>query len=270
MRDFHLPSRRLWLTALIFCLCASASFSRADEAAPARTRLINLNTATVTHTGRWAAGLDVRSFSGDEDLLYTSIELSTGIGQNLEVIARGSFADRKDFSLGKDGSIRHGGNDAEILLKIASRGAGSAAGLIGISFAGTPAQNSAALTLGATAALPARSGPVLFLNPRAIFLDGNSIIGFGAGAEIPITKGLAIVGDYTPVINGRNTRDTSTGELRRTDIYGVAVRYALSSRSTQMSIDMGYTNGLGSTTGFSLSPGLGSSGAFYAALRVRQ
>jgi hypothetical protein len=79
---------------------------------------------------------------------------------------------------------------------------------------------------------------------------------------------VSLVGDYTPLLSGDNTRDTITGGLMRRDVYGVAIRFETADE--RFLLDLGYTNGVGSTTGFSLTPGLGGSGAFYLSVRARR
>ena len=54
----------------------------------------------------------------------------------------------------------------------------------------------------------------------------------------------------------------------RRDVYGAAVRFGAA--DGRWNVDLGYANGTGSTTGFSLTPGLGGSGAFYIAFTARR
>ena len=88
------------------------------------------------------------------------------------------------------------------------------------------------------------------------------------GRDYQIVKGVSVVGDYTAILSGQNTRDTVTGSGMSRDVFGAALR--LSSGSGAYTLDIGYTNGTGSTTAFGLTPGLGGSSAVYAALTVRR
>ena len=64
--------------------------------------------------------------------------------------------------------------------------------------------------------------------------------------------------------NRKQTRHN--GNRKHRDVYGGALRF--SSSNGRVALDVGYANGTGRTTGTSLTPGLGGSGAFYVSLRV--
>ena len=229
--------------------------------------LVNLDTPSVEKRGSLSGRIDLRAFSGDEDIVYTSLSLNLGLGKELECILRGTFGERKKLMAG-GGTIAHGGNDFEALLKVGARGRSGLAGLIGVSIPNTPAQSgNASLTLGGTASTDIGKGSSLYFNPRAIFVKDNTIVGIGLGARVRLSDSLVLVGDYTPIISGDNTLDTGTGALKKRDVYGVALRFTTHQGS--LSIDVGYTNAVGSTTGFSMTPGLGGSGAIYFALTAR-
>jgi hypothetical protein len=221
-----------------------------------------------------AGRLDVRAFGGDEDLVYPGLGLRAGIGRNVEAMIRGSFTDRKSLGLPGGGSIRHGGSDVELALRFgwerpdATASSASVAGLIGVSFPSTPAQDDAVLTLGASLAVPAGERIQLFVNPRAAFIEDNTLFGIGLGATARLGDRVSLVGDYTPLLSGDNTRDTTTGGLKRRDVWGAAIRFG--SADDRVLVDLGYTNAVGFTTGFSLTPGLGGSGAFYLSVRARR
>src|SRR5262249_33787755 len=140
---------------------------------------------------------------------------------------RGTFAEEKDLALSSGGAIRHGGDDVEIALRADSadpHGRARLSGLIGVAFPSTPAQSAAALSVGFAVAADAGDRVTLNLNPRAILLKSNAIVGIGLGAAARLGGGVFLVGDYTPIVGGENTRDTTTGARKRGDVYGIALR----------------------------------------------
>jgi len=268
---------RIFLIAAAALLAAGwtgAAHGQDNTARPAATQLIHLDTPAVLDKGALSGRADARVFGGDEDLLYASLAIHLGIGSGWEGILRGSFADRKTLALPGGGGIRHGGSDVELLAKRTlnlAEGANphgiATAGLIGVSFPSTPALGDAHLTLGFSAEAQMGGGSAVFFNPRAALISNNTIVGLGFGARVRLGNQLALIGDYTPIVTGDNTRDTTTGATKRRDVYGVAVRF---SQGDRFSVDVGYANGTGSTTGFGLTPGLGGTGAFYIAIIARR
>jgi hypothetical protein len=270
----------LLLAALPALLPWGAARAQVPLEIPADTNLVHLDTPAVLAERQVAGRLDLRVFSDKEDITYVSAAAHYGLGRGWEVAARGAFGGRKTFALGGSGGglgIRHGGGDVELLAKYrfptpaAPPGPSRVlrvAGMVGVAFVDTPAQSDLVPTLGIAAAFPAGENVTLYANPRAVFLDDNTIFGIGVGARARLTNNLAVVGDVTWVVAGDNTRSVTTGERRRRDVFGIAVRYAAPDGAT--SFDLGYANGTGSTTGFALTPGLGNSGALYAALTFRR
>lgn len=265
------------LTLLTLWLAAPRAGAQGNQGSDEPLRpaaLINLDGPGLLERGDVSGKLDLRAFGGGEDLLYTSLGVHLGLGHNWEGAVRGSFARRKNLPLPGGSAIRHGGNDVELLARYRFFHAdptGSTpivTGLVGVGLPSTPDRGSASLTLGLSAATSLKEYAVFTLNPRAIFLSNNTIFGLGFGAQVRIARGISLVGDYTPLLSGNNTRNTTNGARRSRDIYGAAVRF--SSADARVSFDLGYTNGTGATTGFSLTPGLGGSGAFYFALTARR
>src|SRR5262249_1276517 len=104
-------------------------------------------------------------------------------------------------------------------------------------------------------------------HPRAAFIKDNELVGLGIGAEGRLASNVWLVGEWTPMATGQNTRNTTTGALQQRDLFLAALR--ISSNEGRTRVDLGYTNAIGGTTGFSLTPGLGGSGAFYIAIGYR-
>ena len=237
---------------------------------PRDPTLVNLDTPATLDKGLSATRLDVRVFGGDEGLTYASLGLHYGLGSGAEAIVRGSFAGRDRFALSSGGgAIRHGGTDVELVAKYRLPGSANIAGLVGVGLPVTPAQNDVYLTLGLAVAARLGNGSAVYLNPRAVFIEDNPIVGIGLGARLRIGDRMSLLGDYTAVVDGDNTRDTTTGARKRHDVYGIALRVTPPNRA--LVFDIGYTNGTGATTGFGLTPGLGGgSGALYVSLASRR
>ena len=104
---------------------------------------LNLDSPSVLPRGSAAGRLGLRFFGGDEDLLYTSLGVHLGLGRGWEGVVRSSFANRRSLGLLSGSSIRHGGSDVEIAARYGGERPDSSAslsGLLGVSFASTPAQ----------------------------------------------------------------------------------------------------------------------------------
>lgn len=257
------------VTALLLgCSMAVAPGVAHPQDVHAPARLIDLDAPSVPAPRSWLATADIRALSGDEDMTYTSVGVGVGLRPGWEAMLRGSFGGTHDFALSGGNAIRHGGTDVELLAKFACTGRERirAAGLIGVSFPNTPSQTSAPLTLGA--AVAAHTGSVeLVANPRAVFAGDNAIVGFGLGASAHLGGAFWLTGDWTPIVSGHNTRDTSTGAAIQRDVWGAAL--SVRSRNGRLQADFGYANATGMTTGTSLTPALGGSGGFYFALTGR-
>ena len=250
----------------IVLLSGSAIAQQSDPGASGG--LVNVESPSILPVHGYAARLDVRTFSGDENLTYTTLGVRLGLSQSWELGVRGLFADTNTFSLPNEGTISHGGSDVEVLARYAVPNTGRTrlAGYAGFSMPNTPAQNGGVFTLGLADEIQLGNGAALVLNPRSVLLKSNAIVGFGAGLRVKLFDHFALVGDFTPIISGNNTRDAVTGSLSHRDIYGAALRYTI--RDSRISVDLGVTNGTGFTTGASLTPGLGGCGAFYISISV--
>lgn len=254
-----------------------AGASRVLAAAPPGddrfTQLVTLETPETVARHEFSPHVDVRFFDSPESITYESLSFRYGLASNLEVGIRGTNGTTHQLSLPAGGSILYGGRDVEIFGKYAlGTMHGLRVGVMGgVSSPDTPAQNQATGTAGLMASMGFGGKATVYLNPRAVFIDHNTIVGIGGGASYAFSDHVALVGDYTGIVSGDNTRDTSTGALKRRDVWGVALRFSSpTSGNGRLDLDLGYTNATGTTTGFSLRPGLGESSAFFVALRVRR
>jgi len=235
-------------------------------------RLVNIESATTTLKGSVSVGADVRFFDHPEDLTYLSGELRYGLLDRLEVGIRGVAGGQRAFLTSGGPTVFHGGHDAEFFGKyhVGSFGRVNVSALGGISFPNTPAQGSSAGTFSGIAAMQFNDRITGYLNPRAVFLSGNSIVGIGVGGSVRLSDHIHLVGDWTGIVSGDNTRSTTDGSRIRRDVWGIAFRFTHPSDTNTIDIDLGWGNATGSTTGFSLTPGLGDATAFYIALRAHR
>src|SRR5947207_1250798 len=133
--------------------------------------LLHLEGPGTLHAHNWRGYAEGRIFGGDEDLAYAGLGASLGIDSGWEAGIRAVLAGRKSLALPGGGSIDHGGNDVELLVRRNFPGSVPVSGQIGLSIADTPAQRDTFFTLGASAQTALGSHAVLVLNPRAIFVD---------------------------------------------------------------------------------------------------
>jgi hypothetical protein len=255
--------------ALAACAYAPAK-ADADAVTSGTGSLVNISTPEIVAPKQLGLKADVRVFGGDENTTYLGVGVRYGLSQSWELGVGSSLAQFESFTTAGGAVIRHAGSDVELSAKYASHQSGKfdLSGEIGVGLPNTPSQKSAHLTTGLMGSMKATSNIDLYINPRVVFISNNSIVGVGFGAKVKFTKQFSLVGDYTPILGGANTVDVNTDTYRSRDIYGAAIRYAAGNGNT--SIDLGWTNGTGFTTGSSLTPGLGNSSAFYVSVNFKR
>ena len=249
------------------------SYAHADDVSNAGSaRLVNVESATTTLKGSVSVGADVRFFDHPEEITYASAELRYGFMSNLELGIRGTAGGTRAFTTSSGPTVFHGGHDAELFGKyhVGTFGPVNVSALGGISFPNTPAQGSSAGTVSGIAAMRFGERITGYLNPRAVFVSGNSIVGIGVGGSVRVADNLHLVGDWTGIVSGDNTRSTADGSRIRRDVWGVALRFSHPSESYSVDVDLGWGNATGPTTGFSLTPGLGDASGLYVALRAHR
>lgn len=234
-------------------------------------KLVNMDTGSILAPGKTSLKLEGRFFGGNESNSYGTLEFDLGLQPEWGFGLRSSFGKVKGFA-GPGFLIRYGGTDVEGFVRY------KPATLMGLSLQGglsvpnTPAQDQAFATAAINYELPLQNtqGAAFYVGTRGVFREGSNLIGIGGGFSASLGMGLDLVGDFTGIVTGQNTYSTTTGQRIRTAIYGVGLRYQTPSAGLyDISWNAGVTNGYGGTTGFSLTPGLGSSVAFYAGLSVR-
>lgn len=245
------------LTAILALLTAGAHAQNLSPTPPPAR--IGLDRHLRLAPGEIAFRGAIRSLTGAESRGYGDLALDYGLRSGLELGLRGTVGASRFVTLGNGGTLRNGGTDVEILARYARPFAFGTrtlrfGGQVGVAFPSTPAQNQPIFTLGALAETEVLPGFDLFLNPRAVFLDQNSITGFGIGFNAQFPGGFEFIGEVTPIMSGRNTRSAYDGSPRRATPFSVGIRYRLPSG---FAIDAAFTNTLGATTGFGMTPGLG-------------
>jgi hypothetical protein len=210
----------------------------------------------------------LRFFGSKQDGVFADLRLDYGLVTGLAAALRGTAGPRRVYGGGLF-TIRHGGCDAELLLRYMPPGTQRCAVEIGVSLADTPAQKDLFPTVQLLHARDLGSGLTLNLAPRAVFIEDNTLVGIGGGLALRLTDTGELVADATAIVHGDNTYSTSTGARARRAVWGVALRMMPSGGDRHRTIEIGVTNALGGTTGMSLTPGLGGSLAGYASYGCR-
>jgi len=266
--------RHLLLLLSLLSLPVLSSPARATDPPPdppTANRVVNIDTAAIAQKGKVDGSVDMRFLSGDENRTIGSISLRYGVLSHLEAGIRATTGLTRSFTAENGSVIRYGGRDTEIYAKYGLPDYHGARFALqgGLSFPATPAQHNTTGTFGAMGEISLFDRAVFYVNPRAVFLDSNSLVGVGIGTSVRICDRVHLIGDWTPIVSGRNTISTVDATRARGDVWGVAVRLTTSGGGWHYDLDLGYSNAIGSTTGTSLTPSLGGSSGFYFALRAR-
>jgi len=231
-------------------------------------KLINLDTPKVLAPGTGSVRLDFRAFGGDEGQTYGTVDLNYGFDKGLGILLRSSFSDTSTF-LGQSFDIRHGGADWEALLKYSYPQISNLALFGGLSVANTPAHRDVFGVVEAAYQYQFRA-LVLYGNAKLVTGSDTTVFSLGAGASYDLGDGFQLIGDFTWPLSDDTTYSTTTGAAERDVLYGAALRYALPGFAPgQLTLDAGLTNALGGSSGFSVTPSLGSTVGLYLAATYR-
>ncbi|GEM_PF-7100782 len=140
----------------------------ADEA-PLVGPVLNLDTPAVPESGKLASSGALRLFGSKQDGVFADLRLDYGLGTGLAATLRGTAGPRRVYD-GGSFIIRHGGNDAELLLRYMPPGTARCAAEIGVSYADTPAQKDVFPTVQLLHERELSPGLSLTLAPRAVFI----------------------------------------------------------------------------------------------------
>ena len=248
------------IQALFLCSAgfASSLASAQSSGAVGDAKLLSLTTPSLLSKGETSLGLAFRGFGGSDKLLYTDVSAGYGLSQGLNLEFLGDFASDGSYTSG-NGSIRYGGSDGEVRLRYKLPFSIPASVQTGLAYSATPAQeHRVAATVGASFGYSLGNHISIYAEPKAVILDTNSLVGLGLGATVGVTHGVELIGEWTPMLSGRNSIGTQTLGRDQVELYGVGLRFTNLVRG--WTLDVGYTNSTGSTTGFSLTPALGNTG----------
>ena len=260
---------RMWMAGAVLAMAsvqAQAQFGQGPT--NPGPKLINLDTNWIPANNAWAIRGDIRAFGSSEKTFYGTLELTGGFQNGFGVTLRGSLANFVSFT-GTGPTIRHGGSDMEAMVKYAVPQSNGLMVGAGVSLPNTPAQTHVFATGEAIYHFPTQ-GADLYLGGKGVFRKDSTLAGISGGFDVHAAPALDVIGDLTWPVTGHNTYNTSTGALERRAVYGVGLRFTPTMQMRQsVSFDLGVTNGIGGTTGFSLTPALGNSFGVYVGATMR-
>ncbi|MCX6360846.1 MAG: hypothetical protein NT029_13615 [Armatimonadetes bacterium] len=263
-----LTLNRLALASLALW-AASPAVAQTDPV-PLLAQTIHLDAPVVAAAGKRACTLQVRSFGDAENLTYLQAGYTAGVGCGWETALRVSAAELKSHALAGGAAVRHGGSDIELVARRRPWENRSIVLQAGVAQPRTPARGKPCFTLGASAGYEIGSDLALTLNPKAVILKENVLVGVGMGVAARAGSAWTLIADCTPLVTGDNTRSIIDGGKIRRTVYGAALRYNAREFGDGVTVDLGWTTGLGSSTGTSLTPGLGDAKALYVAVTARR
>lgn len=270
---YRSPLRKCVLGSLLgVCwLVAGTVTVRAQDEPPRLPpgRLINLDTPTVVAPKTFEFAADLRVFGSREDNVYGAIEARYGLQEQIEVLLRFVGGVQKTF-FGPGFRMNYGGRDFEAAVKYRFEELPHAAVMVGFSAPRTPAQKEVVATAQFLYHRELGSRTTIYFTPKAVFVEDNPLVGIGGGASVRISDNLEAVGDIAGIVAGNNTRSIFTGAKQRREVWGVVIRYTPFREQDHLSVSVGATNGMGITTGTSLTPGLGGSTAFTLGITYRR
>ncbi|MBI2300296.1 MAG: hypothetical protein HYU66_15350 [Armatimonadetes bacterium] len=251
----------LWAAALAAPVAADTG-----DRPSALPKLINLDTPYVTAPHRWDVAADVRLFAKAEKGTYGSLSVSYGVTQDWAVTVRGTAGVRVGQTFGGVGIV-HGGEELELMARYGSSAHSRWAAAVGLSIPDTPSQKNPHFTLAGMYRQPLSDRADLYVVPQTVPLNKDALVGIGGGVDFRPVNRLHLIGDVTGVVAGQNTRRPSTGARTRDEVWGLGLRYE---PLDDLSVDLAWTNGCGTSTGFSLTPGLGGATALLVGLSFSQ
>jgi len=250
---------------VVVTLLGGALGATAQSAHPVDADLPGLTTPLVVAKQKSEVGLQVTGFGGSDKLLRTGVSYRYGVAQNWETELTGTFARHSTFA---SPSIEFGGSAGDIMLKYRILGPFDYSVQAGLGYSDTPAQEHRMEAIaGASAGWSVSNSVRVYLNPRLVTLEDNTLVAFGLGAVVNVTQGIALFGDWIPLLSGDNALSTIDGSSEKVQLYAIGIR--LTKLSPGLDLDLAFTNIVGQSSGFSLTPSLGNTGGGLVALRYR-
>lgn len=232
--------------------------------------LLNLDTPELPQPRQGLYHFDIRASGGTEGKTYYGIGAQFGLARNFSLLARATFSDPRLFTNSVI-PIRHGGHEAEIAGKwlLLDRGDVKWAMQAGVLFPHTGLRRAVAGTVQSLLSRKLGEKTTVYFVPKLILQD-RTLLTLGGGVHYRFNSDWDLFGDIQGAVSGDNTFRTDTGGRTKQEVWGVGFRYTPSAYRGQVSLDLGVTNGLGRTTGYSTQPGLAGNTAFYVQFLYRK
>ena len=230
--------------------------------------LIGLITPVTLETGKYQLGLQINAFGGADSLARTGISVKYGLATNWELRLAGTFGAFDSTALPSGNSLGFGGSDGNLVLKYRLPGCIATTIETGIGYADTPAQQrKVAALLGASVGYSVLNGVRVYANPKLVELQDNALFAVSVGAVVDVASGVSLCGVWTPLFDGTNAVSEIDGTGSRQQLYAFGIRFDKWVKG--VSVDLGFTNMIGQTYGFSLTPSLGNSAGGYVSLNYQ-
>lgn len=253
-------------------ICAALMFAPAlcsAQDAPEETRdtrlysLLNIQTPELPDVRRGVYNFDIRAIGGDEDQTYFGIGGVYTLRNNFAIIGRVTYADKR-FRATAGTPVPSGGTEWEVAGKwrFLQRGASTAAVQIGLLYPNNTRGSDLEFAGQLQYSRQLGEKTTVYFVPK-LLLGRRSIFTLGGGVSYRVNSDFSLFGDIQGPIGTDNTYSTNTGARTGREIWGVGFRYHPEAFGNRASVDFGVTNGLGSTTGYSMTPGLADSAAFF-------
>ncbi len=219
----------------------------------AQSSLYDHSAKSGNNNGESHLVLGASTFTSPEKSPYGNFSYSNSLAFGFPLVLRGTFAGKENAF----GVTKTGGSDVELLTRFNySKWLIS----LGVSLPSTPAQEKVAGTfqVGIKGDLDDEGGSVLAAVSGVTSKD-VTLVAFGAGLTKNVVGGIGYDASASFIVRGNNTVDSGTGQLVRQPLFDLGLRYQV---QDNMMFRFGYGNSLGNTTGFALTPNLGSGAGF--------
>ena len=219
-------------------------------------RIINVDAATILPDDMTYLGAEARFLLDDDDNEYYSVQLKHVPVDWLSLEAVGTFASEESITTPYT-TLCYGGDSIELRAKARLYEDADVCFSImpGVEFSDTPAQDTEHMTLQLMLTHYATPDIQAHLTPKFAFLDHNTVMGVGLGAEFRVHPQVRLLADVTPIVVGDNTRN-EMGCLDDSIIWGFGVRVNPDLASDDWLVDVTVGTGKGQTTSYELTPGI--------------
>ena len=270
-RNLPVPVSGILLT--VGTLLGSITAHAQDQEPIQDTRLyslVNLATPELPDPKRGIYNLDIRAVGGKENKTYFGIGGIYGLRPDFAVFARATFSDKRFFAASPipvpvaPVLIPTGGTEWEVGAKwrFLQRGDVEAAVQGGLLHPNNARGSDPMFAGQVQVSRRLGSKTSVYLVPK-VLLGNRSIFTLGGGVSYRFNSDWLVFGDLQGPIGTDNTYSTNSGRRIGQEVWGAGFRYSPEAYGGRVSLDLGATNGLGQTTGYSMQPGLSGSAAFF-------